>query len=87
MPIYDYECKKCGYTEEMIVPNSEVKENGDCPECGMGKLEQKFSGQIAFDVVGGYDYQYGKKSYVKQSPEQRAKYLVKNEAGRYTNPY
>ena len=88
MPIYDFKCNKCGHVEEFLVGviQNPVPEN--CPICKEGKLEKQFSAKgQSFDVVGGYSYQYGKKSYTKKSPEERAKYLVKDENGKYKNPY
>ena len=68
MALRDYKCDKCGYTEEFIFSPSvsapvipEV-----CPQCNEGKLEYFFSaGNISFDVIGGYDYVYGKKSNLR----------------------
>lgn len=33
MPLYDYECKKCGCKFEKRVSMSEFKEPQECPEC------------------------------------------------------
>jgi putative FmdB family regulatory protein len=89
MPLIDFKCNSCGYTDEFIVgPTVSEPAPEVCPKCGKGIMERQFSaaGQ-SFDVVGGYSYTYGKKSYVNQSPEQRSKYLVKDAAGKYQNPY
>jgi len=89
MPIFDYTCSKCGYTEEKIVGPTVAEIPSDtCPKCNEGIMEKQFSasGQ-SFDVVGGYSYQYGKKSYTKQSAEQRSKYLTPGPDGKYKNPY
>lgn len=41
MPLYEYECKTCDHTIELLVRNSEEKLV--CPECGDSKLEKVFS--------------------------------------------
>ena len=89
MPILDFKCNQCGFTDEYLIgATTQEKDPEICPSCGKGTMEKQFSAQgQSFDVVGGYSYQYGKKSYVKQSAEQRSQYLVKDEAGRYKNPY
>lgn len=86
MPMFDYHCKTCGFTEEYntskhmpkdMQPPKDLK----CPnviekECKDGKkrkykckgtLEKLFtsSGRVGIDVIGGYDYQYGKKAWKK----------------------
>lgn len=89
MPIIDFKCNACGHTDEFVVGATVENQVPEvCPVCGKGQMEKQFSvsGQN-FDVIGGYDYEYGKKSFIKQSPEQRAKYLTKNENGSYLNPY
>jgi putative FmdB family regulatory protein len=88
MPIVDFKCSKCGHVEEVIIGATVAeKPSAVCPACG-GTMEQQFSAQgQSFDVIGGYSYQYGKKSYVHQSPEQRAKYLTPDASGKYKNPY
>jgi rubredoxin len=65
MPMKDYKCDKCGYVEEFIfstsLPKPEIPEV--CPKCSEGKLVYEFSigHHGGFDVIGGYDYMYGKK--------------------------
>lgn len=89
MPIFDYKCSKCEFTEERIVGATIAEVTSEkCPKCNVGIMERQFSaaGQ-SFDVVGGYSYQYGKKSYAKQSAEQRSKYLTPGPDGKYKNPY
>ena len=34
MPIYDIECKKCGYTEEILVKPTEADKQQECSKCG-----------------------------------------------------
>jgi len=69
MPLFDFKCDHCGVVQEFSTNSSlpksmQVPEN--CPKCNTGKLVKQFSvsGQ-SFDVVGGYDYEYGKKAWKK----------------------
>uniref|UniRef100_A0A7C4TW23 Zinc ribbon domain-containing protein n=1 Tax=Caldisericum exile TaxID=693075 RepID=A0A7C4TW23_9BACT len=40
MPIYEYECKKCGeFFETLVLGNRIVR----CPKCGSEELTKKFS--------------------------------------------
>jgi putative FmdB family regulatory protein len=61
MPLYEYECKKCGHRFERIRRFSDrmVKK---CPECG-GKVEQMISAPaVRFKGSGWYVTDYAKKS-------------------------
>lgn len=37
MPLYDYTCKKCGQTFELLVTSATTLA---CPHCGSGRLQQ-----------------------------------------------
>lgn len=61
MPLYEYECKKCGHRFERIQKFSDpmVKK---CPECG-GKVEQMVSAPaVQFKGSGWYVTDYAKRS-------------------------
>jgi putative FmdB family regulatory protein len=61
MPLYEYECKKCGHRFERIQRFSDpmVKK---CPECG-GKVEQMITAAaVQFKGSGWYVTDYAKKS-------------------------
>ena len=61
MPLYEYECKKCGHRFERIQRFSDpmVKK---CPECG-GKVEQMISAPaVQFKGTGWYVTDYAKKA-------------------------
>src|ERR1700682_1135946 len=61
MPLYEYECKKCGHRFEKIQKFSDrmVKK---CPECG-GVVEQMISAPtVQFKGSGWYVTDYPKKS-------------------------
>jgi len=77
-----YICPECGFKEEYIESISVSKNQWHpevCPKCGNGKLEKIFDmsgGHGGFDVVGGYDYTYGKKAWKKNlSDSDKAKVL------------
>lgn len=88
----DYKCNMCGFIGEYCtspsVPTS-MKPPRFCPQCKEGLMIAQFGGNIhgGFDCIGGYDYQYGKKSLKKTNPEKYAKCLVKDQNGNYPNPY
>ena len=61
MPLYEYECKKCGHRFEKIQKFSD-KMVKKCPECG-GKVEQMISAPaVQFKGSGWYVTDYAKKS-------------------------
>lgn len=61
MPLYEYECKKCGHRFEKIQKFSD-KMVTKCPECG-GKVEQMISAPaVQFKGTGWYVTDYAKKS-------------------------
>lgn len=41
MPIYEYECKTCDHTIELLLRSS--SDQPVCPECGESELEKVFS--------------------------------------------
>ncbi|HEY4905123.1 MAG TPA: FmdB family zinc ribbon protein [Candidatus Sulfotelmatobacter sp.] len=61
MPLYEYECKKCGHRFEKIQKFSD-KMVKKCPECG-GVVEQMISAPaVQFKGSGWYVTDYPKKS-------------------------
>jgi len=48
VPIYEYECEKCGRVSEFLIRSSEDKP--ECPDCGSAKLERRLS---TFAAHGG----------------------------------
>jgi putative FmdB family regulatory protein len=66
MPLYEYQCEKCGHRFEKIQKFSDrmVKK---CPECG-GKVEQMISAPaVQFKGSGWYVTDYAKKPHVPSS--------------------
>jgi putative FmdB family regulatory protein len=60
MPLYEYECKKCGHRFEEIKKFSD-KRPKKCPECG-GAIEQVISAPaVQFKGSGWYVTDYAKK--------------------------
>lgn len=66
MPLYEYECKKCGHRFEKILKFSD-KPIKKCPDCG-GAVEQLISAAtVQFKGAGWYVTDYAKKSTAPSS--------------------
>ncbi len=66
MPFFNYKCKECEKVGEFLVGTTiGTPEPTDCPECGAeASMTKLFSvAGIGGEVVGGYEYEYGKKSW------------------------
>jgi len=62
MPLYEYQCKKCGHRFEKIQKFSD-KPVKKCPECG-GTVEQTISAPaVQFKGSGWYVTDYARKSH------------------------
>jgi putative FmdB family regulatory protein len=48
MPIYEYECARCGRISSHVVLGSRRRERVACPSCGAGKMRRVMS---SFSVV------------------------------------
>jgi putative FmdB family regulatory protein len=67
MPLYEYECKKCGHRFEKIQKFSD-KMVKTCPDCG-GQVEQMISAPaVQFKGSGWYVTDYAKKSSSAGAP-------------------
>jgi len=67
MPLYEYQCKKCGHRFEKIQKFSD-KPFKKCPECG-GMVEQLLSAPaVQFKGSGWYVTDYAKKSAAPATP-------------------
>ena len=72
MPLYEYECKKCGHRFEKIQKFSD-KMVKKCPECG-GQVEQMISAPaVQFKGSGWYVTDYAKKSHAPTSSDSGSK--------------
>jgi putative FmdB family regulatory protein len=79
MPLYEYECKKCGHRFERIQKFSDpmVKK---CPECG-GKVEQMVSAPaVQFKGSGWYVTDYAKRQGSSSSSDSDGKSDSKKES-------
>lgn len=80
MPLYEYECKKCGHRFERIQKFSDpmVKK---CPECG-GKVEQMISAPaVQFKGSGWYVTDYAKRSGPSSGSDSGGKSDSNKESG------
>ena len=50
MPIYEYNCEKCGENQEHIVRNDKVKV--ECKKCGSEELKRLISTGTNFKLMG-----------------------------------
>jgi len=79
MPLYEYQCQKCGHRFERIQRFSDplVKK---CPECG-GKVEQLISAPaVQFKGSGWYVTDYAKKSSAGSSSKSESE--SKSDSGK-----
>jgi putative FmdB family regulatory protein len=53
MPIYEYVCKKCGKTSELLVSSSSSTQDIVCEHCGSKKLEKLISAPGSVRGGGG----------------------------------
>jgi putative FmdB family regulatory protein len=79
VPIYEYECKKCGHRFERIQKFSD-KPVTRCPECG-GKVEQLLHAPaVQFKGSGWYVTDYARKSSGASGSDSGSKSENKPEA-------
>lgn len=71
MPVYEYECTKCGYRFEFFKRNSE-KEPDKCPKCN-GSLRRLFSGGVGFVFKGSGFYATDYKNKKRKESEDKSK--------------
>ena len=72
MPLYEYECKKCGHRFEKIQKFSD-KMIKKCPDCG-GAVEQVISAPaVQFKGSGWYVTDYAKKSHAASTSDSGSK--------------
>ena len=72
MPLYEYECKKCGHRFERIQKFSDAMVK-KCPDCG-GKVEQMISAPaVQFKGSGWYVTDYAKRSGTSSNSESGGK--------------
>ena len=86
MPLYEYQCKKCGHRFEKIQKFS-AKPVKKCPECG-GPVEQTISAPaVQFKGSGWYVTDYARKSQTaSDSGNKESKETKKEEKKPETPP-
>jgi putative FmdB family regulatory protein len=85
VPLYEYECKKCGHRFERIQKFSD-KPVTRCPECG-GKVEQLLHAPaVQFKGSGWYVTDYARKSSAGSSTESASKTEGKTEEKKEAKP-
>ena len=78
MPLYEYQCKKCGHRFEKIQKFSD-KPVKKCPQCG-GPVEQTISAPaVQFKGSGWYVTDYAKKSAAPTSSDGGSKESKKED--------
>jgi putative FmdB family regulatory protein len=81
MPLYEYQCKKCGHRFEKIQKFSD-KPVKKCPECG-GTVEQTISAPaVQFKGSGWYVTDYAKKSSASASSDGSSKDAKESKDGK-----
>ena len=82
MPIYEYQCKKCGHRFERMQKMSDPHPT-DCPDCGAKKsVEQLLSAPaVQFKGSGWYVTDYAKKGSTSPSKAAETKPDVKADSG------
>ncbi len=66
MPFFNYKCDKCEEVGEFLIGKTTgTPEPTDCPMCDAKDSMRKLLSVagISGEVVGGYEYEYGKKSW------------------------
>ncbi len=66
MPFFNYKCTKCEHTDEFLVGNTTGNTAPtDCPVCEEKDCMEKTTSYdgVSGEVVGGYEYNYGRKSW------------------------
>ncbi len=67
MPLYEFQCPKCGHRFERIQKFSDPDPK-KCPECGAGKIERLLHAPaVQFKGSGWYVTDYGRKTGVQHS--------------------
>jgi putative FmdB family regulatory protein len=71
VPLYEYQCPKCGHRFERIQKFSDPDPK-KCPECGAGKLERLLHAPaVQFKGSGWYVTDYGKAGSSSKSAESK----------------
>lgn len=66
MPIYDYQCTKCGNNQEVLTLRVSEEPVLKCEQCGSDEMEKCVPNKMNFKLIGegwyedGYNYTYTK---------------------------
>ena len=83
MPLYNYKCPECGKIEEILVGNTITPTKPLCSECD-NEMNKIFSvSGISSDVVGGYDYEYGKKAWKRNKTDVEKAAIISGDMDPY----
>ncbi len=78
MPIYEYECKDCGYVFERLILHLKNSTHRRCPNCGQLAKRIMSAGSFILKGAGFYKNDYGSGS-VSESTVKEEKSEGKNE--------
>ena len=80
MPLYEYECEKCGHRFEKIQKFSDPLVT-ECPECGEDEVEKVISAPaVQFKGSGWYVTDYAKKGSSQGSSTKKSEGESKSES-------
>ena len=66
MPIYEFQCQKCGHSFDALLPMSKAEEVQICPQCGEHSGLRVFAGFGAYSVRGNNQASVSPKSTVRK---------------------
>ena len=72
MPLYEYQCRKCRETTE-VLQKTKDKPLEKCPKCGGPVVKLISSAAIQFKGNGWYVTDYAKKNSAPEGPKAKAK--------------
>lgn len=82
MPLYEFQCPKCGHRFERIQKFSDPDPK-KCPECGAGKIERLLHAPaVQFKGSGWYVTDYARKSTPSKSEEKPAEGSASKSEGK-----
>lgn len=85
MPLYEYECKKCGERTE-VLQKAKDKPPEKCPKCGGAVVKLISSSAIQFKGNGWYVTDYAKKSASAAGPEAKTGSKTETKTGTKAGP-